>query len=234
MSAVAAYDELAAHFQSYSLARASYLRKIEDIVIARAGAARSLLDVGAGDGARSARIAKGVGASTVILIEPSAGMRAQCREDVKVWPWCIAEIPDVAPQFDLVVCLWNVLGHLDGTQERLLALSKFRTLLSPGAMLFLDVHHRYNASSYGWAKTLLRMVHDFFIPSDENGDVLVSWQAGERTIRTKGHVFTSAEMQRLFRAAGLRMIERWAVSYENGTECRIPTSGHLLYQLTAA
>lgn len=101
-------------------------------------------------------------------------------------------------------------------------------------MLFLDVHHRHNAASYGWTKTLLRIAYDFFIRSEENGDVTVSWQAGERTIRTQGHVFTKAEMQELFRSAGLRVVRRWVVNYENGAECTLPVFGHLLYQLTAA
>ena len=239
VSAVAAYDEFAPYYQLYSQARSSYLRKIEDIVISRAASVRSLLDAGAGDGIRSLRIGNGVSASKVVLIEPSAGMRAQFAraqgtDGVEVWPFSIAEMPNDAPQFELIVCLWNVLGHIHEAQERLLALSKLRTLLSPGAMLFLDVHHRYNGASYGWTKTFYRMVHDFFIRSGKNGDVLVSWQAGQRTIRTQGHVFTNAEMQQLFRSAGLRVVRRWVVNYENGAECRLPIFGHLLYQLATA
>jgi hypothetical protein len=78
------------------------------------------------------------------------------------------------------------------------------------------------------------MTHDVFLPSDDNGDVAVSWQVGDRTIRTHGHVFTQAEMQKLFRRAGLKMVRRWVVNYETGAECRSSFFGQLLYQLTAA
>jgi hypothetical protein len=78
------------------------------------------------------------------------------------------------------------------------------------------------------------MTHDLVIRSEKQGDVMVSWQAGESRIRTRGHVFTHSEMQELFALAGLRIVRRWVIHYENGEECRLSVFGHLLYQLTAA
>src|SRR5215467_3208846 len=77
---VDAYDIFAKHYGSHSQFRSAYLGAIEDIVMARAGNARSVLDAGAGDGLRSRRIAAGVGAERLVLMEPSAGMRALCPE----------------------------------------------------------------------------------------------------------------------------------------------------------
>src|SRR5262249_55555530 len=193
----------------------------------------SLLDVGAGNGSRPLRIARGLGATRVVLVEPSAGMRADCPNNVEIWPYGAVEIPNLAEKFDVIVSLWNVLGHIPTAQERLLALSRMKNLIAPGGRMFIDVNHRYNGAAYGWPKTFVRLVHDFVSPSDRNGDVVVSWQVGERLIRTQGHVFTQAEMRRLFRLSGLRVTRRWAVDYETGAERRLPFFGQLLYQLTA-
>jgi len=231
--AIDAYNSFAPHYRSYSQTRSSYLRKVEDIIISQIGAATSLLDIGAGNGCRTLRIARALGPTRVVLVEPSAGMRADCPNNVEIWPYGAAEIPNQAKKFDVIVSLWNVLGHIPTTQERLLALSRMKNLIAPGGRIFLDVNHRYNGAAYGWPKTFARLVHDFVFPSNRNGDVMVSWQVGERTIRTLGHVFTQAEMGRLFRSSGLRVMRRWVVDYESGAERRLPFFGQLLYQLTA-
>jgi len=234
MGAVEAYSALAPHYASYSETRSLYLRKVEEIVISQAGAAASVLDVGAGDGVRSLRIARGVGATRLVLIEPSAGMRAGCPRDVEIWPCRAEQLPQFAPRFDLVLSLWNVLGHIPSAQERLRVLSRFKEATAPGGAIFLDVNHRHNAAAYGWARTFSRVAYDFFFPTEENGDVMVSWQAGDCIVETQGHVFTKAEMQRLIRLAGLKVIRRWVINYETGAECRLPLTGQLLYQLAAA
>jgi hypothetical protein len=107
-------------------------------------------------------------------------------------------------------------------------------MLSPQGVIFLDVSNRYNAMCYGWTKTLLRMARDVLLPSRRQGDVIISWQAGERTIRTFGHFFTHSEMTELFLAARLRIVKRWGINYDTGAQEKTAFAGHLLYQLTAA
>jgi hypothetical protein len=107
-------------------------------------------------------------------------------------------------------------------------------MLVPAGFIFMDVNHRYNAASYGWTRTLLRMAHDYIVRSEAQGDVVVSWNAGDRTICTLGHVFTHKEMKHLFNAAGLKIAVRWVIDYEKGERRRFSMYGHLLYQLTAA
>jgi hypothetical protein len=104
-------------------------------------------------------------------------------------------------------------------------------MLSPQGMVFLDVSHRYNAESYGWNMTFLRMAGDFFLRSEKRGDVSVTWKAGEQMIHTTGHVFTHREIKRLVCSAGLKILRRWIISYETGRESNLPLRGHLLYQL---
>jgi len=231
---IAAYDAFAPFYAGYASARTPYLRKIEDLVIAHAPAGGSLLDVGAGDGSRAFRIAQSANLRRVVLLEPSAGMRALCPRQAEVWPCSALELPGSGLPFDVITCLWNVLGHLEGKEQRSSALRKFRNRLAPQGMIFLDVNYRYNAESYGCRMTLLRIAQDFFLRSEKQGDVTVAWRAGEQTIRTTGHVFTHDEVKRLARSAGLRILKRWIVSYETGRRSRLPFRGHPLYQLAAA
>ncbi len=230
---VAAYDAFAPFYAAYSAGRSCYLKKIEAIVIAHARGAQSLLDVGAGDGKRALRIAESLRIRKLVLLEPSAAMRAQCHEAVEFWDRPASRITEAGPSFDVITCLWNVLGHLADREERVDVLSKLKALLNPAGAIFLDVHHRYNAAAYGWTKTLLRMMHDWVGRSERHGDVTVSWQGGNRRILTYGHVFTQAEMDRLFRDAGLRVEAKWIVDYGSGGECKSPFRGNLLYQLQA-
>src|SRR5689334_20516698 len=196
ISPIAAYDALAPFYDSLLESRKHYLQKVEEIVIAHTGKALSLLDVGSGNGVRALKIATAANIENPVLVEPSEAMRRQSAGNSATWKRSIAEIP-IPASFDLITCLWNVLGHLDGREERVSMLLRLRTLLSPGGKLFLDVNHRYNAAAYGWRRTLLRMIHDFILPSDRNGDVIASWQAGNQLIRTRGHVFTQSETLRL-------------------------------------
>ena len=78
LTSIAAYDVFAPFYSAYANTRAPYLRKVEDVVIAHAPTASSLLDVGAGDGSRALRIVQAANLRRVVLLEPSAGMRAQC------------------------------------------------------------------------------------------------------------------------------------------------------------
>lgn len=231
MDPVAAYDLLAADYQSHAQERSRYLRKVEDLVIARSHRAHAVLDVGAGDGRRALRIAQAIEARRLVLAEPSAAMRARCPANVEIWNCRASELPSRNSTFDVITCLWNVLGHLDGAEERIRALAGFKSLLNPGGAIFVDVNHRYNAAAYGWIKTAGRIVHDTIIRSESHGDVVVRWRAGNRDIVTRGHVFRQSELRRLFRAAGLKVTGRWVVDYRTGAERRWAVMGNLVYEL---
>jgi SAM-dependent methyltransferase len=234
---VEAYDAFADSYKSYAEGRRQYQDAINDIVVSRAGHAYSLLDAGAGDGSRALEIGRRIRVERIVLLEPSRGMRAHCVEVVELWPFSIQEIPDTAPSFEVITCLWNVLGHVQGSDARLSALVKLRRLLVPGGKLFLDVNHRYNAGAYGWSKTIARMLQDTIFPSVTNGDLIVSWNSGgaaEKVIQTKSHVFIHAEMRKLFQAADLKPVQRWVIDYQTGAQHHLPFGGHLLYQLIPA
>jgi 2-polyprenyl-3-methyl-5-hydroxy-6-metoxy-1,4-benzoquinol methylase len=229
-----AYELLAPHFRAYARRRAAYLDAVDRIVALRIpDRARSLLDVGAGDGVRAAALAHARGLTTVVLAEPSPSLVARCRERPAAEVWCVRaeELPLARRRFDVVTCLWNVLGHVPTRQARLEALARMRALLAPGGVMFVDVQNRYNARAYGRPRTLARWLFDCALPSESHGDVVVAWPLGDRSVRLQGHVFSPRQIEALFAEAGLAVARRYVVDYESGQLRRFVFQGQLLYEL---
>jgi SAM-dependent methyltransferase len=252
---VAAYDRLASHYAILSSRRDLYLRGVEREIISRIPKySLSLLDVGAGDGTRALRIASPLGIQRVVLVEPSREMAGRSADHAEVWPiraeslspGCL-ETPTqnvracgpgtgegarpypVAERFDVITCLWNVLGHISTAEKRQHALSAIARLLAPKGRFFLDVNHRYNLLSYGILPTSARRVQDLFRRSEKNGDVIATWPVGDARISTYGHVFTHCEIMRLAQASCLELEERVVIDYESGRTRRFSFQGNLLY-----
>jgi SAM-dependent methyltransferase len=229
---VAAYDRLAPYYSHFSKRRAAYLRSVEEQIAAQIPAgAKSLLDIGAGAGSRAVSIAGAAGISRIVLLEPSPRMSAEPPSGCDIWRIRAEEldVDAIADRFDVITCLWNVLGHIPGFETRARALSAAAQLLSQDGLLFVDVIHRYNVRSYGATMTVARWFRDHISPSDSNGDVRARWQTAAGAISTYGHVFTDREMRRLAGAAGLQQLDRIVIDYENGGIRRASCMGNLLY-----
>lgn len=229
---VAAYDRLAPYYSHFSKARAAYLRSVEEQIAARIPAvAKSLLDIGAGDGARAIRIATVAGISRVVLLEPSAKMSGERAAGCEVWRSRAEDldVSAISERFDVITCLWNVLGHIRGSATRVRALRAAAQMLSRNGLMFVDVIHRYNVRSYGATMTAARWLRDRIAPNDNNGDVKAHWSTAGGEISTYGHVFTDREIRRLAEAAGLGSVQRIVIDYETGQIHHASWAGNLLY-----
>lgn len=231
---VTAYDALAPHYRAYAQTKHAYLRAVDEIIESLlAGGARSLLDVGAGDGVRAHQLARACGVDRLVLAEPSHVMADYCRRlsGAEVWQVPAEELPASGQKFDAVMCLWNVLGHVETQTQRLAALGRMRALLGDGGLIFIDVNNRYNARAYGLFKTAARALFDLVSPAETNGDISFEWAVEGRHIRAHGHVFTPPEMESLISRAGLRVRERHVIDYATGAQRRFAFQGQLLYVL---
>ena len=228
------YEFLAPYYRKISEMRAAYIDGVDRIILSNiAAGAGSFLDVGAADGIRAARLAKSAGFSSFVLVEPSLAMAIRCRSLPNAGVLQVRAEEMIVPQsFDVITCLWNVLGHVETAALRLEALRRMRAALAPGGRLFVDVNNRYNALSYGWLKTLGRLVRDAVDPADDSGDVEFVWRLQDQSIPGKGHVFTPAEMRRLLRAAALHVERRYVIDYQTGEPRRFWFQGQLLYELS--
>jgi 2-polyprenyl-3-methyl-5-hydroxy-6-metoxy-1,4-benzoquinol methylase len=237
---VAAYSRLGPHFADLSSRREPYLRGIERRIVSRiSNNAKALLDVGAGDGSRALRIASEAGIPDVVLVEPSKEMSAAVQGAAEVWNVRAEEMGDhrrigrdgQARHFGVITCLWNVLGHVRGIENRVRAMRAMNDLLAPTGKCFLDVTYRYNLRSYGVFPTAARFLRDSVLYRDINTDVVASWNIGSESISTYGHVFADREIRQLARSAGLEVEERIVVDYDSGKIRRFAFAGNLLYVL---
>ena len=226
---VAAYEQIAPRFAELARERKPYLDSVERLVISSIPVgSRSLLDVGAGDGARARRIARNRGIPELVLLEPAVAMQ---REASDIRTVRAEDLHTIEGRFDVILCLWNVIGHVFPGAARVEALRQFARLLAPRGRAFADVSHRYNVRHYGAAPTAARFIHDLFAWRENSGDVEVSWDFGARRTTTKGHVFTHREMASMCSAAGLAIERKFVVDYATGQELRWDFEGHLLYVL---
>jgi 2-polyprenyl-3-methyl-5-hydroxy-6-metoxy-1,4-benzoquinol methylase len=231
---VAAYDRLAPYYSQFSKRRAAYLQRVEERIKSRIPpAAKSLLDMGAGDGSRALRIASAANIPRVVLLEPSSQMAVGAPAGVEFWSVRIEDVAvsGISEHFDVITCLWNVLGHIPGWGKRARALRAMSQLLAPEGALFIDVIHRYNVRSYGVVMSAARWLRDSLAPSDASGDVVAHWQTATGEVSTYGHVFTDQEMRRLAKSAGLECVERVVIDYETGKTRSVSCLGNLLYVL---
>ena len=229
------YNSLAPHYREYSKTRSAYLRAVEKYIIDHIPhSATSLLDVGAGDGVRGTNIAIEKRIPRVVLAEPSIEMVARCRQlqGAEVWSISAEDLPIDRGTFDVIICLWNVLGHLEGRAQRLEALRRMAGLLSTEGVLFVDVNNRHNAAEYGTLKIWGRIVKDLFLPDEARGDATFEWNIGKTKMISMGHLFTPREIEGLFIASGLKVRQRVTVNYQSGTISKSVLKGQLLYTLT--
>jgi SAM-dependent methyltransferase len=229
---VAAYDRLGKNYAALCQRRDFYLRTVESCILERIPAgSRSLLDIGSGDGRRALRLASESRIKRVVLLEPSAGMTAEPIRQVEIWRFHAEEMNAslISERFDVITCLWNVLGHVPNAALRQHALTNVAHLLTQDGRFFVDINHRYNAAAYGTVPTLARWLRDRIFPGDQNGDVTAKWNLGQISISTYGHVFTDREIMQLASAAGLSLEKRVIINYESGRIRRFPFTGNLLY-----
>jgi 2-polyprenyl-3-methyl-5-hydroxy-6-metoxy-1,4-benzoquinol methylase len=231
---VAAYDRIAPLFARLAEQRRPYLDRVDQLVLSEMPpGSRSMLDVGSGDGARARRIARTRGVAELVLLEPSLAMQGRGPTDAKVWTMRAEELHPVQAEFDVITCLWNVLGHISSS-SRVEVLRQFARLVSPQGKIFVDVNHRYNARHYGPLRTALRFLHDRVSWDEKNGDVVVAWEVEDARVTTRGHVFTGREFRTLALAAGLSIEKTFIVDYTTGELRRWSWEGNLLYVLRPA
>lgn len=215
----AAYDALAPHYVEHARTKAPYLGAVDQCLVEwMSSGVTSMLDVGSGDGSRAVGLAEMLGATRLVLSDPAPRMLEQCRRHSAsdVWACGAEDLPEGPDTFDVITCLWNVLAEVDGTPNRVRALSRMRTLLSPRGRIVLDVHNRYNIATAGALPVARRLLRDVVRRSEANGTIDFSWDVAGQRIPSRGYLFTPREMSALVQSAELRAIRHAFIDYETG------------------
>jgi SAM-dependent methyltransferase len=233
-SIIGAYDAIAPLYQEYSNQRQAYLDAVDELVIENLNAHNRLLDIGSGDGRRLAKISQRVGLRDIVAVEPSAEMAKLCENNVGVPVYQeFGENIDRLDigEFDVATALWNIFGHIPNAPVRLQTLVNIRARLKSGGKLILDVNNRHNALAYGRWAVLGRAVIDTFNFKESRGDAHYEWKIGEQTFNASGHLFTPAEIEKLFDSAGFKVSNRYSVNYASGEISASKYRGQLFYIL---
>jgi SAM-dependent methyltransferase len=236
-STLAAYDAVAPVYEEYSSKKQPYLDAVDQLVIENLSPQTRLLDIGAGDGRRLAKVQSNIELTECIAIEPSPEMAKRCAERAQVTVHqTLAENLDTLDigQFDTIIALWNVFGHISSSEERLEALRHIAAKLKPGGLFMLDVNNRHNALAYGALNVMKRVVIDTLNFKESRGDASYEWVIGDQTFKGRGHLFTPAEIESLFKKAGLEIVKRCSLNYATGEISHSKYHGQLFYILTRA
>ena len=227
-----AYDHLALHYREYSLQKINYIHSVDHIVEKNCNNQHHIiLDFGCGDGERGSELYKKINASYLVQADISSKMLAKCSErGVANELWDVSDLSTIQPtkKFDLILCLWNVIGHIQTFEERVKTIQWLKESLACSGKIFFDVNNRHY-KGYGTFRTMYRRIIDFLNPNYSRGDVNFSWKINDETIPIVGHLFTFCEIEDMCNKAGLRIDNWWAIDYKSGVVSKNCNFGQLLF-----
>jgi 2-polyprenyl-3-methyl-5-hydroxy-6-metoxy-1,4-benzoquinol methylase len=234
------YAKLAPHYRGISQQKKTYIDAVDTLILSQVPhQVSSVLDVGAADGVRGLSLARAMKAGHLTLCEPCPEMAALCRGNAASFPGakileCDAlALETITEQYDVILCLWNVLGHVPDNATRKRVLNVLRERLSPSGLIFMDVNNRHNAAAYGTLKVWGRRCLDAVTFNETRGNAVFNVLVGGENIPAKGHLFTPGEMDALIAGSGLVIRQRKTVHYLSGAISINPYQGQLFYILEA-
>ena len=196
------YTLFAKHYRAYASQRQVFLDVVDDFIKSESLPHKSIIDIGSGDGKRAKCIADIMMAKNLTLVDNSQGMISLANK-VNGADILLADISNSefksAKKYDIVLCLWNVLGHIPSASRRLTAMINLKNLVSNGGFIFLDINNRYNISQYGFGEVVKNILKDLLMHNDCNGDFELGLNAAAGEIRTKVHLFAPFEMDQLIK-----------------------------------
>jgi len=230
------YNRIASYYRDYSHQKSAYLDSIDKIIINEVKKCDNLLDIGSADGVRAYKIAKELNVKRLILLDNSKEMAKICAKSIKAEYWLkdIAGkgIVNIKDRFEVITCLWNVLGHIEGEKRRRIALVNMRNLLEENGVIFFDVNNRYNMIGYGLFSVIKNMIKDIFSPSENNGNFEFNFHFDGKEIPASVHLFNPLEIEKLIKNCDLKIVKRFYLNYKTGEQSKTPFSGQLLYKIS--
>jgi 2-polyprenyl-3-methyl-5-hydroxy-6-metoxy-1,4-benzoquinol methylase len=233
------YNKFAPYFQLYSRKKSAYLRSVNKLILENLPNNKAnILDVGCGDGVRGKYLFDKIKGERLLMIDNSSEMITLAKKyknlriKVKLCDISGSGLISDRGRFDVILCLWNVLGHIPHSRKRLSALRNIQSLLAQRGRLFLDISNRYNVRHYGFKKVAGNLIKDVIKPTSKNGDFSYQITINPKIVLDSTcHFFTPFETRRLLKKSGLKIIKEIPVDYSIGKIRRTIFEGHLFYIL---
>lgn len=223
------YDQLAPFYRQISLERNNYLSSVDNIITPYLLGNKTLIDLGSGDGIRISQLAKKVNVHEVILIDNSNEMVKLSKKIPKV-KVVKSSIVSYLPKkkFDVVTCLWNVLGHMDQVDDiKKVILNIDANILKKGGMLLLDVNNRYNILAYGLGQVIINIIRDLF--GINKRYVEFYKKMDRRHVKMKVHFFNPYEIENYLKDTTLKITKKYYINYNTGKIESVFWRGQILY-----
>lgn len=221
------YDSIADEYVRVREKRNIYLHKIDSMIIEDFYMkAKSILDVGSGDGARGMKIFQSINADEICMVEESKEMVKNIERDERINVY-LGSIQTFQSQqnFDLILCLWNVLGHVNTFDERIRILKRLKNYLSTDGVIAIDFNNRHNYKHYGIVNVFRNLLKSVFMKEPGWFDIK------NHDINTKVYIHSFFEIKHMVSLAGLRVKSLRIVDYDNGDEYRNLFKGQFLFYL---
>lgn len=222
------YNQIANNYHAQSNARIDYLNAIDDLIVQQFESVEigNYLDIGAGDGRRGIKISKALNINNTVLLDESSNMLKGIQKfQMKIINDSVFNIGDTT-KYDLITCLWNVIGHFESRSQRFQFFSKIDQLLNRHGVLIFDVNNRYNVINYGFDNVMNT------ISKERNKKSDVGWyDIGNGNQKTKVYVHSPFDIDDYLVNTNLRVENTWYINYETGKMERTFFEGQLCYKV---
>jgi SAM-dependent methyltransferase len=221
------YDDIAGEYRQMSYGKQAFLDAVDEYVIEKIGHADRYLDVGAGDGYRSVKIANRIQAEKVVLVDNSPVMISKLKPDNRI-TILVESIANVVTdeRFDLITCLWNVLAHIGEYSDRVAAIKKISELLADDGTFVLDVNNRFNIAYYGFKEVMKNLTAEL-----ENDPKKGWFTVGAGDNLSEVYIHAPLEIDPILKDAGLYIDDLYYVDYLTGERKETFFEGQFLYFL---
>lgn len=217
MDSVEYYNNIHTDYSSQSSKRMLYLNAIDELIVEQCyKSINSYLDVGCGDGRRTRKIAKLLGADKTVGIDTSKNMLPS--EKIDNIEFRCSQVSDLnqTEKYDLVTILWNVLGHIPSFAEREKLLRDCSLHLTKKGKIILDVNNRHNVAAYGKKNAFRNIVRSAI--TDNSGWNELKYGNSKHMV----YVHDLQELKTLVKASGLKISKIEFVHYDTGALQSVP------------
>lgn len=224
------YNDIANSYRQISEQRKSFLDAIDEYIIDYATNKLNnikYLDIGAGDGYRSLKIARGIKSKRTVLLDNSDQILAkiESKDNVELVINSILDF-DSSIKFDLITCLWNVLGHVGEFEDRKNVFRKLDTLLSDDGVFIFDVNNRYNIAHYGMKNVMNNII------TEQNNPEKAGWfTLNQDGHKTQVYVHNPFEIDKYLEDTQLTVEKVEYIDYSTGEKKETFFEGQLLYYI---
>jgi SAM-dependent methyltransferase len=215
------YRQISSDYTSVSKLRGTYnqsinglIKPLVDQILSRNG---RWLDVGSGDGKRILDLCGG-SKPDLTSVEPVMEFVAQIKKNLpfaNIFHGTLGEfrnsVRSKGHKFELISCLWNVVGHTSDPKSFFLDLAD---LLSNEGTLVLDVNNRLNVSQYGF-KNVARNIWRAVL-GDDWTRFLFPTPSPTGSSTTLTLLSSPGEIETFLKEADLVVQRRFFVSYRDG------------------